>query len=333
MRILVVDDSHTNRIMLKAMLEEAGYKDLLMAKDAFHAFDLLNAHRSPDRTTPVDLILMDIIMPRLNGIDACKKIKEEEELRDIPVIIVTGRDRPEDMEEAFNAGAHDYLAKPVDKIALLARSRSALRLKSETDRRIKREQELLKVTKLLERANKQLQHLSAVDGLTGIANRRQFDEVLAKEWKRSMREETPLSLVILDIDFFKLYNDNLGHTQGDVCIKRVAQTLESALQRPGDLVCRYGGEEFAVILPNTPLQGALHVAEQLHGKVLDLKLPHPDSQANPYVTMSLGVSTMEPTTLCSTTKLINMADQALYLAKENGRNRIECVTVLEGTHS
>ena len=173
--------------------------------------------------------------------------------------------------------------------------------------------------KLLE---EKLQRLSILDGLTEIGNRRHFDETLDREWKRAMRDQIPLSLIMLDIDYFKLYNDSYGHQKGDTCLKQVAKALEDCVQRPADLVARYGGEEFVVILPETTVQGASKLAESIRLYIENLKLEHAKNSASPYVTVSLGVATLIPERGTHCEQLISNADRLLYHAKENGRNQV-----------
>lgn len=175
----------------------------------------------------------------------------------------------------------------------------------------------------LERANRELDKLANLDGLTQIANRRKFESTLKAEWQRLSRERQPLAIIIGDLDFFKQYNDLYGHQEGDNCLITIAQTLEHASQRPADLVARFGGEEFIIILPNTPLAGGLQVAEEIRKRVVLLRIPHKGSECSPYVTMSLGVSAVVPNPHCLPEDLIAVADTALYLAKQNGRNRCE----------
>ena len=174
----------------------------------------------------------------------------------------------------------------------------------------------------LEIANQKLQLLATTDGLTNLANRRQFDLILQEEWQRLARQQEPLSLIICDIDFFKLYNDNYGHVVGDNCLKEIASTIAKAVNRPADLVARYGGEEFAIILPNTEISGARKVAQNIHHAVTSLKIPHERSPVNKYVTLSLGIASVIPSNSQSCITLIQLADRALYQAKHQGRNRI-----------
>jgi diguanylate cyclase (GGDEF)-like protein len=174
----------------------------------------------------------------------------------------------------------------------------------------------------LEVANQELKRLATLDGLTGLANRRRFDEYIEQEWQRLAREQEPLSLILCDIDFFKLYNDTYGHQAGDDCLKQVATALRHSVKRPADLVARYGGEEFAVILPHTTAAGALCLAKSIHQQVRQLRLAHPGSTVSQYVTLSLGVAGLIPCSGVTPAKLIAAADAALYEAKTTGRDRV-----------
>lgn len=321
MKILIVDDSPDSQLLIKSILEYAGYKDLLTANSALEAFKRLGMDSNATVSTDIDLILMDIVMPEMDGIEACRLIKSFEYLRDIPIIIVTATAK--DLQMAFAAGATDYITKPLNKVELLARVSSALRLKREIDNRKAREQELMKLTQQLEELNQMLQRLSSLDGLTGIANRRHFDLILKQEWRRALRDATPLSLILIDVDFFKAYNDTYGHQMGDDCLKRVANSLKDVLKRPTDLIARYGGEEFVVLLPKTDVGGAIALAEEMRAGVEALGIAHARSQATDRVTISLGVATVTPNPDSSHAELIAEADHALYQAKQEGRNRVK----------
>ncbi len=259
MSILIVDDSPDMRLLIKTLLNNAGYKDVIVCGSAEEAIKILEGKK-------IDLILMDIMMPGIDGIEACRMINSRVNLLDIPIIMVTAKDDIEYLKLAFAAGALDYVTKPFNKIELLARVRSALKLKHEMDNRKSKEIELKKITQQLAELNAKLQRLSSLDGLTGIPNRRTFDEVLEIELKRAVRNKSPISLIMLDIDHFKLFNDTYGHLKGDDCLKEIAKVLQNSLKRPGDLVARYGGEEFACILPNTDREGAKSVAEKIRKK-------------------------------------------------------------------
>ncbi len=323
MKILVVDDVHENRVLIKTFLQMGGYSEVETLGSATEVYQYLGLGTQKDVKANADLILMDLMMPEIDGIAACKTIKAFPDLQDIPLIMVTANTDSKSLEASFEAGAIDFIKKPLDKIELLTRVRSALNLKKEMDRRKQREKELLEVKQKLEAANNELRRLSTLDSLTGVLNRRTFDEKLQYEWRRVPRETEYISLVMIDIDFFKAYNDTYGHQAGDDCLKRVARALSETLHRPGDTLFRYGGEEFAVILPNTDPEGALHVGEILRRNIEKLGIAHSRSAVAPYVTISAGVATITCEKPYSPNHLIEMADQALYEAKRAGRNRVE----------
>jgi diguanylate cyclase (GGDEF)-like protein len=323
MKILIVDDSHPCRIALGAILRDAGYTDLVKMESAAQTLDFLLAEKQNTMGTPVDLILMDVMMPEIDGIEAVRKIKDDQALRDIPIIMVSAQDEEEQIEEAFNAGAIDYISKPLKKLELHARVHSALKLKEEMDRRKARERELEVLNQFLAEANQELQRLSVTDGLTGIANRRYFDESLEKEWLRATRDRRSLSLIMIDIDFFKAFNDYYGHIAGDVCLKQIATALTGVVKRSGDLVARYGGEEFVILLPGTELEGAMRVAEMVQQQIAALGIEHGKSQVGNSVTVSMGIATLVPEQHVIPATLIEVADAALYEAKKQGRNQIQ----------
>lgn len=316
MSILIVDDSFDSVMLIKTFLKTGGYTDILTAKSAYEAFNCLGMDKDMETNNYIDIILLDIVMPELDGIEVLKKIKDVKALHDIPVIMVTAQNDNAYLLKAFDVGAIDYVTKPINKIELLARVRSALKLKNEMDRR-------MELMCKLEEANTELKRLTFIDGLTGIANRRYFDEQLGNEWKRMQREQQPISLIMIDIDFFKKYNDHHGHQGGDHCLKLVAQGINSVPKRPADLAARYGGEEFALILPKTEATHAERLAENCKTRVAALEIAHGKSDVSEIVTLSLGVATKIPTKNTKPESLIKIADKALYKAKENGRNRFE----------
>jgi len=324
--ILIVDDSKVIQVLLSTTLKKAGYVDLLCVSSAQEAFNFLgidNQERMRTVVKGVDLILMDIVMPVIDGIEACRAIKENEFMADIPIVMVTAKDESEVLQLAFSAGAVDYIVKPVKKQELLARVRSVLKLKHEMDRRKSRERELLEVTRQLEEANKTLQRFSYLDGLTGVSNRRFFDDTLLKEWRRAQREKQSIGFIMIDIDFFKAYNDFYGHQGGDECLKRVARAINTVPKRPTDFVARYGGEEFAVVLPNTDIEGVMVVAEQMLNDVRNLAIVHERSKVADRVTISLGIAACIPPKGKGFEQLIKEADAALYSAKADGRDRFK----------
>ena len=307
--------------MLGAILNSVGYADIVVVDSAQAAFESLGLG-GDSYAAGIDLILMDITMPDIDGIAAMRHIQAVPALRDIPVIMVTGRVDPEQLKAAFDAGAIDYITKPVHEVELLARVRSALKLKYEIDQRKAREHELVQALKQLETANQLLQHVSATDSLTGVANRRQFDGVLDVEWARASRNRTWVSLILLDIDYFKLYNDTYGHQAGDACLKTVASLLIGSIHRPEDVVARYGGEEFAIVLPGTEFAGGSTVAERIRARVESVEITHARSAVSKYVTVSVGVTATIPRGGATPATLIAAADKALYQAKHEGRNRV-----------
>ena len=314
MAILVIDDQRDMRDSLQVLLRGHGYPDVRTAASGRQALDLLALDPA------FDVIVTDVHMPGLNGIDVCRQIKADPRLRDIPVLILTGMAEESVLQRAFAAGAHDFIPKTAHPPELLARVRSALNLKRELDQRKARERELVEVTDRLKRLNDELRRLAILDELTQIPNRRFFNLLLRQEWARAARDAQPLAVLLADVDVFKGYNDRYGHPAGDVCLARVAAALHGVVRRPGDAVARFGGEEFAVLLAQTPAEGALVVAENLRAAVAALDLEHAGS-AHGRVTISLGVAATVPDHTMGAERLLAAADQALYEAKAGGRNR------------
>ena len=267
------------------------------------------------------VILQDLVMPDTDGMTLLSQYRANPKINAIPVIVLSTKEDPEIKKDAFERDASDYLVKIPDKIELIARihahSRSYLAHKQRDEAIVA----LKKLQEELEEKNAELARLSAYDGLTDIYNRRSFDELLQKEWVRAIREETTIALVLIDIDHFKLFNDNYGHQGGDDCLKKVACKLAETVKRPADFVARYGGEEFAVVLPETDLEGAAEIAEKLCASIEGLGIQHEFSSAADCVTISAGISIIKPKTKDMAAQLIEDADKALYLAKESGRNQ------------
>ena len=313
-RVLLVDDQLIIVEAVRRML--ARHHDI-----EFHfVTDPHAAHAAALRHRPT-VILQDLVMQGTDGFQLIQGYRAEAALRDVPVVVLSTRDEPKLKAHAFALGAHDYLVKIPDELELTARIRhhsagyiSGLQ-RDAAYRSLRASQEELA------RANEELRRLAALDGLTGIANRRRFDEAIHVEWNRGRRQASPLALLLCDVDHFKLYNDHLGHPAGDLCLKKVAAVLTGQLKRPADLAARYGGEEFALLLPDTDLAGALRVGEACRAGLQQLALPHPGAPCG-YVTMSMGVACIVPGEDDGMEDLVARADAALYDAKRGGRNRV-----------
>jgi len=314
--VLLIDD--------QAMIAEAVRRSLSSEED-------IEYHYCQDPTKAIKLaadinatvILQDLVMPEIDGLMMVRYFRVNKSTAQIPIIVLSTKEEASIKSEAFKLGANDYLVKLPDKVELIARIRyhsHAYITQLERDEAFRALEESR--TKLAE-ANRTLQKLSALDGLTGIANRRSFDETLQKEWSRAMRSEKTIGLIMLDIDFFKLYNDHYGHQGGDDCLKKVANGLEAAIHRETDFLARYGGEEFSAILPDTDLNGSVKVAEEMRQACVALRLEHAKSKVSDIVSVSLGVSAVVPFRGTEPDILIAAADQALYKAKEDGRDRVK----------
>lgn len=274
------------------------------------------------------IILQDLVMPEVDGYTLLKFYRGNPSTSSTPVIILSSREDPKDKSHAFENGASDYLVKLPDKIELIARIRAHSKtylLQLQRDEAYiemkKLQEQLTESHKKLEESNAILQRLSTMDGLTGLSNRRHFDETLLSEWRIGLRDKTILSVIMIDIDFFKKYNDGYGHQGGDDCLKGVAKILGETVHRAGDFVARYGGEEFVVVLRNTDAKGAAVLAEQMRANVEAQHIPHAYSAVADHVSISLGVAGMQPDDSATPADLLAKADGALYKAKEHGRNR------------
>ena len=293
-RILAIDDTPTNLLALGAVL---GDEFALQIATSGAAGLALAGKSSPD------LILLDVMMPDMNGFETCRRLKADPLTRDIPVIFVTALDSPEDETLGLEAGAVDFISKPLHSAVVRARVRTHLTLKHQADL---------------------LRSMSFVDGLTGAANRRQFDEALQREWRACLRTGSSLALAMIDIDHFKQFNDTYGHPAGDACLRAIAGILNGAMNRSHDLIARYGGEEFVCLLPDINRTDAQIKAEQLRQAVQSLNIPHAASSTAPVVTISLGLALFIPTSELTPEQLVAAADAELYTAKRAGRNRLSC---------
>lgn len=296
--ILLVDDDPIILDMLSGMLADIARTHV--ATDARSAMDCARVARP-------DLILLDVDMPGINGFDLCRVLKSDEELTDVPVIFLTAHGGEDFEVKAFACGAQDFVAKPTSEVVLKARVSTHLQLRG------------LAVD---------LRAQAMSDSLTGLANRRHFEASLAREWKRAARHNDPVSLLMIDVDHFKSYNDRYGHPAGDACLSRIAAALAQAVRRPCDLVARIGGEEFATLLPDTDRSGAICVAREMADAVAALALPHAASSGRSCVTVSIGVAGCEAASPDGGQisianpepgDLVARADSALYDAKRGGR--------------
>lgn len=297
-KLLVVDDQPINIQVLYRCF--AGDYQVFMATSGEQALSLC-------KSNPPDLILLDVVMPGVDGFEVCKRLKADEAARHIPVIFITSHTDPAQETHGLNLGAVDFIAKPVNPDVVRARVKTHLTLKFQSDL---------------------LRKLVFLDGLTGVYNRRYFDQQIFTEWSRASRNQSPLSLILLDVDYFKRFNDQYGHQAGDDALRMVAHALKSCLRRPADLVARYGGEEFGCILPETSYEDALVIAQELERKVRELAVPHASTSLESVITVSLGLATRPGNAEGDVGALIGLADSLLYEAKRNGRARV-CSGVLK----
>lgn len=329
--ILVTDDDPVMRKMICHRMKQDGYRVI----EASNGEECLDAYQleSPD------LILLDAMMPVMDGFTCCQLLSKiirsghsrrkfdslhedsplsqtDQILASIertPILMVTGLDDTESVDYAFEMGATDFIRKPIHWAVLRQRVRRLIQQSN--------------LYQQLEIANTELKRMAILDGLTQLANRRYFDEYLDQQWKIMEEKQLPLALILCDIDFFKFYNDTYGHQDGDTCLKQVAKALTEEVKRVGDLVARYGGEEMAIILPDTNGEGAFFLAQKIRERINSLQVEHSASPINQYLTLSLGVASVIPSPVDSPQNLIKFADSALYLAKQNGRNRSILYTV------
>jgi diguanylate cyclase (GGDEF)-like protein len=290
--LLVVDDEKQNRTLLTELLQD-DYQ-IILAKNGIQALQKAQEHLP-------DLILLDVLMPQMDGFNVIRALKANDLTRHIPVIFVSALDSAADEELGLELGAVDYIAKPFHPPIVRVRVRN--HLQAVHQRRL-------------------LEQLALIDSLTEIPNRRRFTEVYEREWRRCKRSNSPLSLLMVDVDHFKVFNDTYGHAAGDQVLRRVAQTIQAALNRSSDFVARYGGEEFVVVLPDIDAGGAQAVAEKLRVEVEHLQISYPESGTSPWLTISLGGATQVPMLSEVDAGLFGNADRSLYAAKHGGRNRV-----------
>src|SRR5471032_1538946 len=336
--ILIVDDAPANLELLRKSMSEQGYQTYV-ATSGERA--LIIAQRAQP-----DLILLDVLMPDMDGIETCRRLKQHPLTQRIPVLFMSSRTETDDVVAGHSIGellsplvTKEYLdyfamyaANPetahkhgTREVAIRHRNGDTLSMDLTLTPMYLRQPlyiGLLHDITHHKQSEDALQRAAYLDSLTKIANRRHFDTFLEKEWQRAVRNGSALSLVVLDVDHFKLYNDSLGHPAGDACLQQVAQAIDTHACRPGDLAARYGGEEFVMLFSETEADGAMLLAEAIRGHIESLQLPHPRSPTSPWITVSIGVATIHPHQLDDRATLFVAADRALYVAKEGGRNQV-----------
>lgn len=289
-KLLIVDDQPANiRVMAEALRDDY---ELFFATSGERALEIVAAGG-------IELVLLDVVMPGLDGFEVCRRMKADEATSLIPVFFVTAREEVGDEARGFDLGAVDYITKPIQPPIVRARVRTHIELKRTRDL---------------------LESLASIDAVTTIANRRRFDSSIDTEWKRCARSQSPLTVAIADVDFFKSFNDTYGHTRGDECLRSVALAIRSIARRPGDLAARYGGEEFALVLPETDGEAARTIMDSMLEAVRGLAIAHGGSSCADHVTISAGAATIVPRIDAHHSVIVEAADAALYEAKQTGRN-------------
>ncbi len=291
-RILIIDDNVTSIRLLSAILKDLGR--IWFATSGQAGIALAREHQP-------HVILLDVEMPLMSGYEVCKLLKENSDTRDTSIIFITGQSSIKSEIQALEAGAVDFITKPLNQPVVRARVCTQLNVQRQAEALVR---------------------LAKRDGLTGLFNRRHFNETIELEFSRHQRQGHFLGLALIDVDHFKAFNDGYGHLEGDTCLSMVAQTIALATKRPGETVARYGGEEFVAILPHTTLEAVRKYGARLCEKVYDLKIPHQFSSCANVLTVSVGVAAVVPSESSTIRQFINAADQALYRAKDAGRNRV-----------
>jgi len=289
--ILITDDAKANLEILSGILSP--FYNIMISRSGARALELAE-ERQPD------LILLDILMPEMSGFEVISQLKGSSSTNKIPVIFITGLSGVEDEEKGFFLGAVDYITKPFNKSIVKARVNTHIKIVDQM---------------------RTIEQIALIDPLTKISNRRGFENRLDAEWTKAARERTPISILMLDVDKFKYYNDTYGHQQGDAVLKAFSDITTRSLKRPVDFAARWGGEEFVILLPYTDISGAAEVAERVRGNVESTKIPTEDG-ADTSITVSIGVNTVIPDGAATVANFISIADQALYKAKETGRNKV-----------
>lgn len=316
LKVLVVDNDINNLIKIESLLENLS----LTVLKAQSGRDALR-HMLTDE---IFLVIMEVEMENMNGFQTAEIMRKNQNTKNIPIIFITSINKEQKcVFKGYQLGAVDYLFKPIDPVIIISKVKVFMDiykknylLKVKTNLLERKIEELI----LLRESNYELEKLSFYDSLTGINNRRRFDKILDIEWNRAIRERKELSLIMIDVDNFKDYNDNYGHISGDECLKKVASTIYYTVKRSSDLVARYGGEEFITLLPNTSNKGAIEVAEKIRKNIELLNIKHEHSKISDKLTVSLGVNTVIPNLNKCKVDFIDQADRALYRAKAKKKN-------------
>lgn len=307
MKILIVEDTRSNLLVLTQYVERLG-ATAVKAETGAQAVEIF-------QTEHPDIVLLDVVLPDTDGFAVAQRLRGLERAENwTPIIFLSSLGKDEDIERGIASGGDDYLHKPISEVVLGAKIRAMQRI-------IQMRTSLVVLARKLDTANQELKRLSASDGLTGIANRRLFDEYISREWRRARRTSNSIALLMCDVDHFKLYNDTYGHQAGDDCLRQVAGVIQRTMERASDVAARYGGEEFAAILPETAIGGALFVGEKIRHALHALNIPHAGSPHG-RVTLSIGIAAQTPATDSPHDELIKAADRALYRAKHEGRDRV-----------
>ena len=296
-QILIVDDDVSIIHLLSEILR--GTAQITFATKGEQALKMAQANQP-------DLILLDISMAEMGGFEVCQQLKLDPDTKELPIIFMTAHDAKESEIKCFEAGAVDFVLKPFNPRVVLARVNVHLRLKQHAEA---------------------LKTLARRDGLTGLFNRRYFDEIYETEYRRHQRHQLPLGVIVIDIDFFKKYNDSYGHLEGDEVLKRVAHALVSVCKRPGEMLARFGGEEFVALIPHIDPQHLTKLGDSFCAAVRELEIPHFQSDVSSHVTVSVGIVSAIPSKDLSQNALLEVADKTLYSAKHQGRNRFETLIV------
>ena len=308
MKILFIDDCASMRAVISAHIIDFGY-EVVSISSGHEALEFIHSELP-------DLILLDVNMPDMDGYETSEKIREYLVDDWIPIIFLTARMEDKDLAKGIEHGGDDYLIKPVSPTVLNAKLIAMNRIAT-------MRKNLLKMTEKVEQANGKLLRMAMIDELTGVANRRCFNERMELCWRLKQYKEKPIGLLMIDVDRFKLYNDSNGHQQGDEALKKIGSIIEDTLYHKTDLACRFGGEEFSVILPGTNAKGCQVVAERIRENIFSANIPYNSDSISEPVSVSIGCAAYN-SNQCTTSTLLKLADEALYEAKNKGRNCVVC---------